>query len=371
MAESITYYAVLDQNNASNGSLNVRGDDPVLTFMFRSSGPTGDLILEQAPDDSDADTLPEIDPDTKIVINNVEYDFAVILTGNLPTTPPGSNRTPTELQGKEVMLIKIDLDGNGLDANDPQYFFVLDGSGTFVLMDAFTTGAVQLSLTNTTPPNEPVCFCAGTEIATPIGPRAVESLRPGDSVLTDDGRSVQVAWVGISAYSDAQLARDPSVRPVRIPAHAFGPGLPMRDLDLSPQHRVVVEGSACELLFGMPRAFVVARNLLGTVAHTPDTDGGVKYVHLMLDNHEILVGNGLPSESYQPARRMLDIMTGDNLDRLMAALEVLGTDAMLTRPDALPTLSSREARVLTDTIIRQNPMAGLPKAGARGATAAT
>ena len=179
---------------------------------------------------------------------------------------------------------------------------------------------------------------AGTEIATPSGLRRVETLRPGDAVLTEDSRAVQIAWVGISSFSTAQLARDVSLRPVRIPAHGFGSGLPVRDLDLSPQHRIAIEGAACELLFGLPRAFVVARHLLGTIAHTPEVEDGVQYVHLLLDSHDIVVGNGLPSESFQPARRMLELMTGENRDRLMAALDVLGADAMLTRPDALPTL---------------------------------
>lgn len=250
------------------------------------------------------------------------------------------------------MLIKIDLNGNGIDANDPQYFFTLDGSvGDPVIVGGWGNGACQLDNVVTTPPPTPIpCFCAGTDIATPTGLCRVETLRPGDSVLTEDGRAVQIAWVGHSDYTAAQLARDPALRPVRVPANAFGPGLPVRDLDLSPQNRIVVEGAACELLFGMPRAFVIARHLLGSIAHTPDTDDGVTYVHLLLDSHGIVVGNGLPSESFQPARRMLDIMTGDNLSRLNAALEVPGLDGMLTRPDALQTLSSREAKVLLGTM---------------------
>jgi hypothetical protein len=50
-------------------------------------------------------------------------------------------------------------------------------------------------------------------------------------------------------------------------------------------------------------------------------------------------------------------MTGENRDRLMAALDVLGADAMLTRPDALPTLSSREARVLLEVLVSSMPPA--------------
>ena len=110
------------------------------------------------------------------------------------------------------------------------------------------------------------------------------------------------------------------------------------------------KGGACELLFGLPRAFIVARHLLDSVAHTPEIEGGVQYVHLLFDTHEIVVSNGLPSESFQPARRMLELMTGESRDRLNAALEVLGADAMLTRPDALQILSSRKERVFLEAV---------------------
>lgn len=349
MADSITFYAVRDKNSAGNSSLNLDSTD-LLSFVFRSGpgGVGGDLSLEYVADDADADTLPEFDPDTKIVIGGVEYNFAVMLTGTLPTTNPGATKVPNLLEGKVGMLIKIDLNGNGLDANDPQYFFTLDGSGNPIIVGPWGNGACQLDNVLLPPPPNPVCFCAGTDIATPSGLRRVESLRPGDAVLTEDGRIVQIAWVGHSTYSAKALARDPSLRPVRIPANAFGPGLPARDLDVSPQHRIVVDGADCELLFGTPRSFVIARHLLGAIAHTPEIEGSVTYVHLLLDTHEIVIGNGLPSESFQPARRMLELMTGENRDRLMAALDVLGADAMLTRPDALTTLSSREARVFLD-----------------------
>ena len=347
MADSITFYGVRDKNSAGNSSLNLDGADTKV-FYF-TSGVGGDLILDFVPDDADPDTFPEIDPDTKVVIGGISYDFSVMLTGNLPTTNPGATKVPDPLEGKLGMLIKIDLNGNGIDANDPQYFFPLDGSGA-AQINQWGNGACQLVPVNIAPPPTPVCFCAGTDIATPSGLRKVETLCPGDAVLTEDGRTVQVAWTGVTKYGPRQISRQPDLRPVRIPANAFGPGQPSRDLDVSPQHRVVVEGAECELLFGMPRAFVVARHLLGNIAHTPEVEDAVEYVHLMLDSHEIVVSNGLASESFQPARRMLDIMNGENLERLMAALNVLGADEMLTRPDAMPTMSSREAAVFLAAI---------------------
>ena len=39
------------------------------------------------------------------------------------------------------------------------------------------------------------CFATGTTILTPQGERAIETLKPGDRVMTHDGRSTPVIWV--------------------------------------------------------------------------------------------------------------------------------------------------------------------------------
>ena len=45
-------------------------------------------------------------------------------------------------------------------------------------------------------PGEPVCFAAGTMIATPEGETAVEELSISDSILTASGKTVAVKWIG-------------------------------------------------------------------------------------------------------------------------------------------------------------------------------
>jgi Hint domain len=103
---------------------------------------------------------------------------------------------------------------------------------------------------------------------------------------------------------------------------------------------------------------VIARHLVEPFATAPEPEADVVYYHLLLERHEILVANGLPAESLQPARRMIETLSSAARQSLMAALDVLGAEAMLTRPDALPTLNHREARVLL-AALRPAPQPGL------------
>lgn len=248
------------------------------------------------------------------------------------------------MQGRQVAVIQVVVGGQLRE-----YFFVIgEPPATEEQMNGFGNGAIPLTAVDFEPP--PFCFAAGTEIATPRGRRKVETLRAGDLVTTEDGRSVAIAWVGSSSYGRRQAAQEDRLRPVHLQAHAFGPGLPDRELVLSPQHRVVVEGAACELLYGTERVFVIARHLTVPFACMPEPEADVTYFHVLLERHEILLANGLPSESLQPARRMIETLSSEARNGLSAVVETLGAEALMTRPDALPTLNHREASVLLSAI---------------------
>jgi hypothetical protein len=326
---TFSIFARQDSITAQNSTLNPIGTNqaPTTTLTFTDNG-SGDLSLEWNGG------LP--DPDTQVIIGGTPYDFTVLLTGVLP----GNSQVPESLVGRTVALIEVTVDGER-----QQYFFVLgEPPATFEEMDAVGNGAIPLSLIDLDPP--PFCFAPGALIQTPRGVRAVETLAAGDLVLTEDGQSVPIAWIGRSSYSAARARREERLRPVHLRPHAFGPGLPDRELVLSPQHRVVVEGPVCQLLFGLERAFVIARHLPDHMAETPDPESDVVYFHILLSGHKILLANGLPCESLQPSRRMIEALSAEAQASLLAAIAGLGPEEMLTRPDALPTLTHREAHVL-------------------------
>lgn len=326
-------WARRDSTTANNSVLNPDpvSNRPAAQLTFTDNDGAGDLSLEFNGG------LP--DPDTQVLIDGTAYDFTVTLSGTLPTGG-NVNTVPLSLQGRQVGVIQVVVGGQLRE-----YFFVLgDPPATEAEMNAIGSGAIPLTSLDVDPP--PFCFAAGVGIETPLGRRRVESLRVGDLVLTESGRRVPIAWIGSSRYNRQQAAREERLRPVHVHAHAFGPGLPDRELVLSPQHRVVVDGAACELLFGTERTFVIARHLSEPFTSRPEPEADVVYYHILLETHEILLANGLPCESLQPARRMVEALSDDARRSLMAVLDPLGAAAMLDRPDALPTLNSREARVV-------------------------
>lgn len=192
----------------------------------------------------------------------------------------------------------------------------------------------------------PPCFTPSTRIDTPAGPRTVEALRPGDLVLTRDHGAQPLRWTGRVRLSPAELAAAPRFRPVRIAAGAFGPGLPERPLTVSPQHRMLVEGPRCELLFGAAEVLVAALHLAGQPGVAVDpAPGGVTYLHLMFDRHEIIRAEGAWTESLHAGA----------LDRLhfapaaRAELLALFPELAAARPRgalARPALRAWEARLL-------------------------
>lgn len=147
-----------------------------------------------------------------------------------------------------------------------------------------------------------LCFTAGTMIETPSGERAADRLKVGDLVWTADGGAQPVRWCHHRRISRDALRHDASLRPVLIAADAFGRGLPLRPLRVSPQHRICVSGWRAELFFGAAEVLVAACQLKNDTTITQPIPGeDVTYVHFLLDGHQIVRSNGLLTESFHPS----------------------------------------------------------------------
>ena len=168
------------------------------------------------------------------------------------------------------------------------------------------------------------CYVAGTLIATPSGPRPVEALRRGDPVETRDRGPQPVRWVGRATRRAVG-----ALAPVRIAAGALGAGLPLRDLLVSPQHRMLLRSTIAARITGTAEVLVPAGKLLGLpgISRVVDMDR-VSYVHFLCDHHEIVLAEGAPSETLLPGPQALAALgpgAEDELRALFPELERMGS----------------------------------------------
>ncbi|GAB4259351.1 MAG: hypothetical protein Kow0013_01930 [Pararhodobacter sp.] len=144
-----------------------------------------------------------------------------------------------------------------------------------------------------------ICFLPGTLIDTPQGRRPVETLEPGDAVSTRDAGAQPVVWRGETRLTGAELYLHPDLRPVRIRAGALRGGRPDADLLVSPGHRLLLNSG--EAPWSDREVLVRAADLEdGRAIRRDFTLSSVRYVHLMLESHQILTANGQPCESFHP-----------------------------------------------------------------------
>lgn len=145
-----------------------------------------------------------------------------------------------------------------------------------------------------------ICFAPGTLIATIRGEVPVEHLRPGARVITRDNGLQELRWIGRRVLSPAELSASPRLRPIRIRAGALGRGLPDRDLTLSPNHRMLIRSDRASLLYEESEVLIAAKHLVGMPGVERLKDAQVTYLHLLFDQHEVILANGAWSESFQP-----------------------------------------------------------------------
>ncbi len=224
-------------------------------FMF--NGLDAELVLNEA------------DPTGHGVLNFAASD-AIDLVGFAPNLVTWSS-SQGEILVYNSLGSQISAFGIQIAPQQPAVGIVSDGYGGSLI----TLG------------DELPCFARGTGLLTPHGYRAVETLKPGDPLITAAGVSRPVRWIGRRTL-DLGPATARFARPVLILPGAFGPGLPARPLRLSPLHCVFADGVLVPVTHLVNGATIIREAL--TAAMT--------YFHVELDRHDILLAEGLPCESY-------------------------------------------------------------------------
>lgn len=192
-----------------------------------------------------------------------------------------------------------------------------------------------------------VCFTPGTMLDTPDGLKPVEQLVAGDRVVTKDAGAQPILWAGSRNVSGARLYAMPDLRPVRIREGALDGNRPNGDLIVSPDHRMVVSGAAADSLWGESEVLVAARDLVDGTAIARDLAAkSVTYHHLMLEQHHVLIANGVETESFHPGAASLDAIEEDQRLRLYDVMPELEEDTSGYGPPSRRSLTKPEAALL-------------------------
>lgn len=190
--------------------------------------------------------------------------------------------------GAHYLLIKDGDSGTviylGITPNGDLVFESFGNPGTYMLV----TNNDSYSVGDTFTYGDVICFLAGTRIATPSGEVPVEALRPGDPILTADGRSVPVRFVGRQTV-DARFAGAVRGIPVRIRAGALDEAVPRRDLFVSPNHAIATDG-----ILALASAL---RNGV-TIADAPPPAERFTWYSIETEAHEVILAEGCPVETF-------------------------------------------------------------------------
>jgi len=305
--------SVVDDNSGIYRGINATGS---LEIAGSLSG-TGDVTIWN-------DSVLRVDGAVDLASGGVIFDSAKVPTQSYLTfmadetlilQTPGTAFAPSLalIAGAKIELGDgIQITGATLESNG----LLLTGSTTYVMSDvAFTalvyapgvnpqqagtptgfttgfdatTGDYFVQVGEVVPNIDlPVCFAAGTRIRTEDGDVPVECLRVGQRVPTMlDGEVSPIIWIGQRALDCRSHKNQRAVWPVRIAAGAFGPGAPVRDLWLSPDHAVFFE----DVL--IPVKYLINGGLIAQIPRDH-----VTYFHVELERHDLLLAEGLAVESY-------------------------------------------------------------------------
>ena len=188
------------------------------------------------------------------------------------------------------------------------------------------------------------CFAAGTRILTPSGNVPVESLQPGDLVMTQDDGPQPLRWIG-----RRRVAAEGRFAPVLIRAGTFGAH---GDLMVSPLHRVLIRDSLAEVLFGEAEVLVAAKDLVNDRSVRFVPGGEVEYVHLLFDRHQVVFSEGLATESFLPGPQTADSFEREVVEEICALFPEIDPDTGEGySPAARRLLRGYEARVLAATAL--------------------
>jgi autotransporter passenger strand-loop-strand repeat protein len=237
---------------------------------------------------------------TEIVSSGGTASGTTVNSGGLVQVVSGGSITGTDLLSGGTINLEYATYSAGATAvlnAGTDVLTVTDGGNTYTLQMAGSYTGEGFEVTSATDGTVDVilCFYPGTQLAGTQGGVAVEDITAGTMLKTASGALMPVRWVGQSQISTRFADRQRSL-PIRIRAGALGDNLPQRDLLVSPDHALFIEG-----LLIQAGALVNGVSIIREI-NVPEQ---FTYYHVELARHDLLLAEGVPAESFV-----------DNVDRL-------------------------------------------------------
>ena len=279
-----------------------------------------DMASVGADDSTNIDVLAN---DTGVELTVTHINGVAVSPGDSVTLPTGE-------------VITLNADGTLTATADSDV-----GTNTFsytVADESGNTDSAFVSLETTAP-----CFTAGSLITTKHGEVPIEDLEIGDLVKTRKGYK-KLRWIGAS-----KTRRTGSHAPVVIEAGSFG----NHDrIEVSPQHRIMLSGSQIQLLFDTTEVLVRAKDLVnGRNIWLDTSEQPVTYYHILFDEHQVVLANGLWSESFHPGEQVVNAMDASARNELFDLFPNLMENMEDGYgPVCMQSLQQFEAKVLTDNL---------------------
>jgi hypothetical protein len=144
------------------------------------------------------------------------------------------------------------------------------------------------------PGTGPNCFARGTRVLTSHGEVPVEDLANGDLVITANG-ALPIKWIARQTFRKNESASwHPSVLPIRVSRFAIDDQTPHRDLYLSQEHALLIDG-----------ILIPVRYLVNGRSITVDNNAGkaeaIEYFSVQLDTHQVIFAEGAAAETFRYA----------------------------------------------------------------------
>jgi Hint domain-containing protein len=135
-----------------------------------------------------------------------------------------------------------------------------------------------------------ICYLRGTGIRTPDGECKIEELKIGDSVVTLSGESKPIKWIGRQRFKKSSERWPRDFEPIRVSRFALDERTPHRDLYLSPNHAIYIDGVL------IPAKYLV--NGINITQCAPEGADVIEYLHIELFAHDVIYAEGATAETY-------------------------------------------------------------------------